>query len=142
MHARLLLKHGVWKYLGLLLGYSNTRPEQQTHIRCQSGGINPCIGRGRQRSTGQLPRRSSREIDNETKYDGKTEMHSGPLPIHHNIGALIIRMGFGLYYTIIIIRSPQNPSLIIKGVCGARHTMRGSIPWMAPEAAGCMRCRV
>ena len=32
----------------------------------------------------------------------------------HNIGALMIRMGFGLYYTIIVMRSPQNPILIIK----------------------------
>ena len=31
-----------------------------------------------------------------------------------NIGALIIRIGFGVYYTIITIRNPQNPILIIK----------------------------
>ena len=31
-----------------------------------------------------------------------------------NIGALIIRIGFGVYYTIILIRNPQNPVLIIK----------------------------
>ena len=30
------------------------------------------------------------------------------------IGALIIRIGFGVYYTITIIRNPQNPILIIK----------------------------
>ena len=32
-----------------------------------------------------------------------------------SVGALIIRIGFGgLYYTIIILRNPQNPILIIK----------------------------
>ena len=31
-----------------------------------------------------------------------------------NIGALIIRIGFGVYSTIIITRSPQDPILIIK----------------------------
>ena len=31
-----------------------------------------------------------------------------------NIGALIIGIGFGVYYTIITIRNPQNPILIIK----------------------------
>ena len=31
-----------------------------------------------------------------------------------NIGALIIRIGLGVYYTIHIIRNPQNPILIIK----------------------------
>ena len=34
--------------------------------------------------------------------------------LNPNIGALIIRIGFGVYYTIIIIRSPQNPILISK----------------------------
>ena len=33
-----------------------------------------------------------------------------------NIGALIIRIGFGVCYTIIIIRNPQNPILIIKAL--------------------------
>ena len=31
-----------------------------------------------------------------------------------NIGALIIGIGFGLYCTILIIKNPQNPILIIK----------------------------
>ena len=31
-----------------------------------------------------------------------------------NIGALIIRMGFGVYYTITRRRNPQKPILIIK----------------------------
>ena len=30
------------------------------------------------------------------------------------MGALIIRIGFGVYYTIIMIRSPKNPMSIIK----------------------------
>ena len=34
--------------------------------------------------------------------------------LHINIGALTIRIGFGLYSTRIIIRSTQNPILIIK----------------------------
>ena len=29
------------------------------------------------------------------------------------IGALIVRIGFGAYYTIIMIRNPQKPYLII-----------------------------
>ena len=29
-------------------------------------------------------------------------------------GALVVRMGFGVYYAISIIRNPRNPSLIIK----------------------------
>ena len=33
----------------------------------------------------------------------------------YSIGALIIRIGLGVYYTIlIIIRNPQNPTLIMK----------------------------
>ena len=31
-----------------------------------------------------------------------------------NIGALIIRIGFGIYYAIHIRRNPQNPALNIK----------------------------
>ena len=31
-----------------------------------------------------------------------------------NIGTLMIRIRFGVYYTIIIIRNPQNPILTIK----------------------------
>ena len=37
-----------------------------------------------------------------------------PDPVWNSIGALIVRIGFGVYYTIIIIRSPQNPILIIE----------------------------
>ena len=32
-----------------------------------------------------------------------------------NIGAFIIRIGFGVYYSSMTIRNPQNPILIIKG---------------------------
>ena len=35
------------------------------------------------------------------------------IPKACNTGALISRIGFGVYYTIIIIRNPQNPILII-----------------------------
>ena len=34
----------------------------------------------------------------------------------YNIGAFRIRIGFGVYYTIIIVRNPQNPILIIKAL--------------------------
>ena len=33
-----------------------------------------------------------------------------------NIGALIIRIVFGVYYTTIITRNPQNPILVIKAL--------------------------
>ena len=32
-----------------------------------------------------------------------------PAELNSNIGALIIRIGFGVYYTIIIIRKPPKP---------------------------------
>ena len=48
---------------------------------------------------------------------GARKAHSKPIGSrcsNANIGALVIRTGFGAYYTIIIIRNPQNPILIIK----------------------------
>ena len=37
-----------------------------------------------------------------------------PYPQGPNIGALIIRVGFGVYHAIVIIRNAQNPILTIK----------------------------
>ena len=50
-----------------------------------------------------------------------------------NVGALIVRMGFGLYYTKIIIRNLQNPILIVKaptlvGLERARTTTHKGTP--------------
>ena len=42
-----------------------------------------------------------------------------------NVGALMIRVGFGVYYTIFIIRNPQSPILIIKAIKAPSISKRG-----------------
>ena len=54
-----------------------------------------------------------------------------------NIGALIVRIGFGVYPTIIIIRNPQNPILILKA-----PTLRNSLGLGIQDAFGLRDLRV
>ena len=50
--------------------------------------------------------------------------------MQHKIGALMIRIGFGVYYAIIIIMNPQHPILIIKA-----PTLEGSaVPFATSQS--------
>ena len=58
----------------------------------------------------------------------------------YTIGPLIIRIRFGVYYTIIIIRNPQNPILIFQAlVVGLHFQLMGSVAHRGSEIWRCLR---